>query len=104
MPGPDAGKRHLYSSFRAVGYNQAVQHKAFVPQPQFLPGSTAQVCFGNGNTYTRTTAPIRSTIAGEITVERKANDFTFLAAYTFAKGFGRFFRVRRLGEFSQIPS
>jgi len=39
---------------------------------------------GSGNTNTLTTA---NSIyhAGEITVERKANDFTFLAAYTFSK-------------------
>jgi len=51
--------------------------------PNFCPGGT-QVCFGSGNTNTLTTA---NSIyhAGEITVERKANDFTFLAAYTFSK-------------------
>lgn len=52
--------------------------------PNFCPGSTLQVCFGTGNTNTLTAA---NSIyhAGQITVERKANDFTFLAAYTFAK-------------------
>jgi hypothetical protein len=51
--------------------------------PNFCPGG-AQVCFGSGNTNTLTTA---NSIyhAGEISVERKANDFTFLAAYTFSK-------------------
>jgi TonB dependent receptor len=51
--------------------------------PNFCPGG-AQVCFGSGNTNTLTTA---NSIyhAGEITVERKANDITFLAAYTFSK-------------------
>ena len=51
--------------------------------PNFCPGG-AQVCFGSGNTNTLTTA---NSIyhAGQITVERKANDLTFLAAYTFAK-------------------
>jgi Carboxypeptidase regulatory-like domain/TonB dependent receptor len=53
--------------------------------PNFCQGATPQVCFGSGNTYTNTNA--NSTYnAGQITVERKANDFTFLAAYTFAKG------------------
>ena len=51
--------------------------------PNFCPGG-AQVCFGSGNTNTLTSA---NSIyhAGEITLERKANDFTFLAAYTFSK-------------------
>ncbi|MBS1840877.1 MAG: TonB-dependent receptor [Acidobacteria bacterium] len=51
--------------------------------PNFCAGG-AQICFGSGNTNTLTTA---NSIyhAGEITVERKANDFTFLAAYTFSK-------------------
>lgn len=42
------------------------------------------MCFGSGNTNTLTTA---NSIyhAGEISVERKASDMTFLAAYTFSK-------------------
>jgi len=50
----------------------------------FCPGSALQVCFGSGNTNTLTTA---NSIyhAGQITVERRANDETFLAAYTFSK-------------------
>jgi len=51
----------------------------------FCQGATPQVCFGSGNTFTNTNAN-SSYHAGQITVERKANDFTFLAAYTFAKG------------------
>ena len=51
----------------------------------FCPGATPQVCFGSGNTYTFLSANSIYN-AGQITVERKANDFTFLAAYTFAKG------------------
>jgi hypothetical protein len=53
--------------------------------PNFCPGANPQVCYGSGNTYTYT---IANSIynAGQITVERKANDVTFLAAYTFAKG------------------
>jgi hypothetical protein len=53
--------------------------------PNFCQGATPQVCFGSGNTYTFTNANSIYN-AGQITVERKANDFTFLAAYTFAKG------------------
>jgi hypothetical protein len=52
--------------------------------PNFCPGSSLQVCFGSGNTYTRTSANSIYN-SGQITVERKANDVTFLAAYTFAK-------------------
>ena len=53
--------------------------------PNFCQGATPQVCFGSGNTYTNTNANSIYN-AGQITVERKASDFTFLAAYTFAKG------------------
>jgi hypothetical protein len=53
--------------------------------PNYCPGSALQVCYGSGNTYTWTTANSIYN-AAQITVERKANDFTFLAAYTFAKG------------------
>jgi hypothetical protein len=53
--------------------------------PNFCPGATPQVCFGSGNTNTLLSANSIYN-AAQITVERKANDFTFLAAYTFAKG------------------
>ena len=52
--------------------------------PNFCPGG-AQVCFGSSNTNTLMSANSIYN-AAQITVERKANDFTFLAAYTFAKG------------------
>jgi len=52
--------------------------------PNFCPGSAVLVCFGYGNTYTRMTANSIYN-AAQITVERKASDVTFLAAYTFAK-------------------
>jgi len=52
--------------------------------PNFCPGG-AQVCFGSSNTNTLTSANSIYN-AAQITVERKAKDFTFLAAYTFAKG------------------
>jgi hypothetical protein len=53
--------------------------------PNFCPGSALQVCFGSGNTNTLLSANSIYN-AAQITVERKASDFTFLAAYTFAKG------------------
>jgi hypothetical protein len=52
--------------------------------PNFCPGGV-QVCYGSSNTNTLTSANSIYNSA-QITVERKANDFTFLAAYTFAKG------------------
>ncbi len=52
--------------------------------PNYCPNSALQVCFGYGNTFTYTSANSIYN-AGQITVERKANDFSFLAAYTFAK-------------------
>jgi len=50
----------------------------------YCPGSATQVCYGYGNTNTLLTANSIYN-AGQITVERKANDVTFLASYTFAK-------------------
>jgi hypothetical protein len=52
--------------------------------PNFCPGG-AQVCYGSSNTNTLTSANSIYNSA-QITVERKASDFTFLAAYSFAKG------------------
>jgi hypothetical protein len=52
--------------------------------PNFCPGG-AQVCYGSSNTNTLTSANSIYNSA-QITVERKATDLTFLAAYTFAKG------------------
>jgi hypothetical protein len=53
--------------------------------PNYCPNSALQVCYGYGNQFTFTNANSIYN-AGQITVERKANDFSFLAAYTFAKG------------------
>jgi hypothetical protein len=52
--------------------------------PNFCPGG-AQVCYGSNNTNTLTSANSIYN-AAQITLERKAADITFLAAYTFAKG------------------
>ena len=52
--------------------------------PNFCPGG-AQVCYGSNNTNTLLSAnSIYNSF--QVSVERKASDFTFLAAYTFAKG------------------
>jgi Carboxypeptidase regulatory-like domain len=53
--------------------------------PNYCPGAATQVCAGYGNTFTYTSANSIYN-AAQVTVERKASDFTFLAAYTFAKG------------------
>ena len=51
--------------------------------PNYCPGAQS-LCFGFGNTLTTLSA---NSIyhSGEVTVERKAGDVTFLAAYTLAK-------------------
>ena len=59
--------------------------KQALNNPNFCGGATPQVCFGTGNTNTILVANSIYN-AGQITVERRANDFSFLAAYTFAKG------------------
>jgi len=53
--------------------------------PNYCPESATLVCYGSNNTNTLTTA---NSIyhSGQISVERKASDFSFLLAYTFAKG------------------
>jgi carboxypeptidase family protein len=60
------------------------QPKPAILNPNYCPQSATLVCFGYGNTNTLLTANSIYN-AGQVTVERKANDFTFLAAYTFAK-------------------
>ena len=52
--------------------------------PNFCPGGV-QVCYGSNNTNTLTVANSIYNSA-QVTLERKASDWTFLAAYTFAKG------------------
>jgi Carboxypeptidase regulatory-like domain len=53
--------------------------------PNYCPESVTLVCFGSNNTNTLTTA---NSIyhSAQISLERRAADFTFLVAYTFAKG------------------
>jgi Carboxypeptidase regulatory-like domain len=53
--------------------------------PNYCPESTTLICYGSNNTNTLTTANSIYNSA-QISVERKASDFTFLVAYTFAKG------------------
>jgi hypothetical protein len=49
------------------------------------PNSSTQICFSQGNTITANIANSNYN-AAQFTVERKAADLTFLAAYTFSKG------------------
>jgi len=51
--------------------------------PNYCPGAQS-LCFGFGNTLTTLTAN-SSYHSAEVTVERRAGDITFLAAYTLAK-------------------
>jgi len=51
--------------------------------PNYCPAA-GTLCFGYGNTFTNLVANSIYN-SGEVTVERKAGDVTFLAAYTFAK-------------------
>lgn len=52
--------------------------------PNNCPESATLVCYGSNNTNTLTTANSIYN-SGQISVERKANDFSFLVAYTFSK-------------------
>jgi hypothetical protein len=68
-------------------YGTRTRSSAFpyaISTTNYCPGTATLVCFGygNGNTLLNTNSIYN---AGQITVERKANDVTFLAAYTFAK-------------------
>ncbi|HTZ94914.1 MAG TPA: carboxypeptidase regulatory-like domain-containing protein [Terriglobales bacterium] len=51
--------------------------------PNYCPAAQS-LCFGYGNTFTKLVANSIYN-SGEVTVERKAGDVTFLAAYTLAK-------------------
>jgi Carboxypeptidase regulatory-like domain len=68
-------------------YGTRIRSSAF-PYPlstsNYCPDSATLVCYGygNGNTLLNTNSIYH---AGQITVERKASDFTFLAAYTFSR-------------------
>jgi hypothetical protein len=52
--------------------------------PNYCPESSTLVCYGSNNTNTLTTANSIYN-SGQISVQRNANDFSFLVAYTFAK-------------------
>jgi hypothetical protein len=53
--------------------------------PNYCPESATLVCYGSNNTNTLTMANSIYNSA-QVSVQRNANDFSFLVAYTFAKG------------------
>ncbi len=60
--------------------------RSAILSPNYCPESAPTlVCYGSNNTNTLTTANSIYN-SGQISVERRANDFSFLVAYTFAKG------------------
>jgi hypothetical protein len=68
-------------------YGTRIRSSAFpyaLSTTNYCPGTATLVCYGYGNGNTLLTANSIYN-AGQITVERKANDMTFLVAYTFAK-------------------
>jgi hypothetical protein len=52
--------------------------------PNYCPESSTLVCYGSNNTNTITQAASIYN-SGQVSVEHRANDFSFLVAYTFAK-------------------
>ncbi len=66
-----------------VGSNTIYGTRDKLLNPNYCPEANA-LCFGYGNTFTKLVANSIYN-AGEVTLERKAGDVTFLAAYTFAK-------------------
>jgi Carboxypeptidase regulatory-like domain/TonB dependent receptor len=66
-----------------LGSNTVYGTRDTLLNPNYCPAAQT-LCFGYGNTFTKLVA---NSIyhAGEVTVERKAGDLTFLAAYTLAK-------------------
>ena len=69
--------------FYTVGSNTIYGTRDKLLNPNYCPGAQS-LCYGYGNTFTTLTANSIYN-AGEVTVERRAGDVTFLAAYTFAK-------------------
>jgi Carboxypeptidase regulatory-like domain len=66
-----------------VGSNTIYGTRDKLLNPNYCPGAQT-LCFGYGNTFTKLVANSIYN-AGEVTVERRAGDVTFLAAYTFSK-------------------
>jgi hypothetical protein len=70
-------------NFYTVGTNTIYGTRDKLLNPNYCPAA-GSLCFGYGNTFTKLVANSIYN-AAEVTVERRAGDVTFLAAYTFAK-------------------
>jgi Carboxypeptidase regulatory-like domain len=66
-----------------LGANTVYGTRDALLNPNYCP-TAGSLCFGFGNTFTKLVAN-SAYHAGEVTVQRRAGDVTFLAAYTFAK-------------------
>jgi hypothetical protein len=66
-----------------VGSNTIYGTRDKLLNPNYCPEAQT-FCYGYGNTFTKLVAN-SSYHAGEVTVERRAGDLNFLAAYTFSK-------------------
>ncbi len=66
-----------------VGGNTIYGTRDTLLNPNYCPGA-GSLCFGYGNTFTKLVAN-SDYHSGEVTVEGKAGDVTFLASYTLAK-------------------
>jgi len=81
------GENNLYTSNSNLYYGtrDKLLNPNWCPSPNPTGPTDGSLCFGYGNTFTKL---IANSIynAGQLTLERKAKDITFLAAYTLAKG------------------
>jgi hypothetical protein len=80
--GPNAEEHTFQLPSGALVYG--TRNQLLNPNTCTAPDGSVTLCYSFGNTYTRN---IANSVyhAGQISLERKANDFTFLAAYTFGK-------------------
>ena len=82
------GEQTIYNptaSTYVYGTRDQLLNPNWCPSPNPSSPTDGSLCFGYGNTYTKL---IANSIynAAQLTLERKAKDVTFLAAYTLAKG------------------
>jgi hypothetical protein len=79
---PGCGPNQEQDTF-TLGSNTVYGTRDTLLNPNYCPGAQS-LCFGFGNTFTKLVAN-SAYHSGEVTVQRKAGDVTFLAAYTLAK-------------------
>ena len=92
-------RRRTFISFRMVRRSTAPE----VSGHNYCPTSSTGSAFRQSNTFTRNSANSNYN-SFQATVERKAADVTFLAAYTFSKAIDDCFHLRRLDEFHELPA